>query len=459
MHKTYTKAKRGKRGLGRLYKRDKNGLEHKANSKAQGFFYLEYRINGKRIRELLTNSDGQRITNLRDAKAEQARIMAPYMAASSVENPKAVQSKINDAESELNALLDQANPPTSIEEAWEAYLASSERPDSGESTLKYYNAYWRRFKAWLDEFTEVKYLRDVTSKHAQDYASQLGKGFTPNTYNKHIGFLKLLFRVLEEPARISDNPLARIRKKTLETNPRRELTIAELKTILEQAEGDLQTLLYLGTFTGLRLGDCCTLRWNEVDLDRGLIRRVPNKTARKKRGPIVVGIPEALHEELAIQTSKPRQGYVVPRYAELYTYRNQSGRHTRQPDIAKEIQKHFHKCGIQTHKEGTGVKNSAGRAVIEVGFHSLRHTYVSLHAERGTPQAVVQAIVGHGNPAMTAHYTHIGEETARQTADSFTLLESPQKNRQTHKWIEEKLRSMTEKNWKAVRSELLKEAL
>ena len=52
----------------------------------------------------------------------------------------------------------------------------------------------------------------------------------------------------------------------------------------------------------------------------------------------------------------------------------------------------------------------------EVGFHSLRHTYVSLHAERGTPQAVVQAIGGHGTPSMTTHYTHIGEETARRVA-------------------------------------------
>ena len=45
----------------------------------------------------------------------------------------------------------------------------------------------------------------------------------------------------------------------------------------------------------------------------------------------------------------------------------------------------------RTKKEYTGK-----RAVVEVGFHSLRHTFVSLQAESGTPQTVVQAIVGHG---------------------------------------------------------------
>jgi len=93
--------------------------------------------------------------------------------------------------------------------------------------------------------------------------------------------------------------------------------------------------------------------------------------------------------------------------------------------------------------------------VVEVGFHSLRHTYVSLHAERGTPQAVVQAIVGHGNPAMTAHYTHIGEETARQVAGVITLNESEQKPGQVPAWIAEKLEGMTAKNWKQIKAELI----
>jgi hypothetical protein len=59
------------------------------------------------------------------------------------------------------------------------------------------------------------------------------------------------------------------------------------------------------------------------------------------------------------------------------------------------------------------VKHTGKRAVVEVGFHSLRHTFVSLCRESGAPLAVVEAIVGHASPAMTRHYTHIGEAAAR----------------------------------------------
>jgi hypothetical protein len=50
--------------------------------------------------------------------------------------------------------------------------------------------------------------------------------------------------------------------------------------------------------------------------------------------------------------------------------------------------------------------------VVEVGFHSLRHTFVSLCRESNVPLAVVESIVGHSNPAMTRHYTHVGELAA-----------------------------------------------
>ena len=40
----------------------------------------------------------------------------------------------------------------------------------------------------------------------------------------------------------------------------------------------------------------------------------------------------------------------------------------------------------------------------------------------GTPQAVIQANVGHSSPAMTAHYTHTSPEAARRVAGA---LEAP----------------------------------
>jgi len=44
-------------------------------------------------------------------------------------------------------------------------------------------------------------------------------------------------------------------------NSRRELTIEELRRVCNAATGELRTLLAIGTYTGLRLGDAATLRW------------------------------------------------------------------------------------------------------------------------------------------------------------------------------------------------------
>jgi len=462
-----SKKKRGARGQGRLYKK-KSGKEYSASSNVQGAFYFACTLSsGKRTNTKLLDPDGNPIFEKGKAEKARALFLAPISAGKTVDQLKAVTAKLADAETRHALAIEEANPPLTIANAWEAYSGSTERPDSGDRTLRGYAGHWKRFKDWLEGAdADALYLRDVTSKTAQDYAKALQRDkVSPNTYNKHISFMKLFYRVLEEPARMKENPFDRIRKKQLKTNVRRELSIAELKTVLEKAGGELQTLLYLGTFTGLRLGDCCTLKWGEVDLDRGLIKRVPNKTASRKQKPVVLGIPEALYAKLAGTPKSKRKGHVVPKYAKLYTYENREGVTVQRADITDEIQTIFEDCEIRTHKEGTGLikdpvtgkKESTGkRAVVEVGFHSLRHTYVSLHAERGTPQAVVQAIVGHGNPAMTAHYTHIGEETARQVAGVITLNEPARKGaRHVPPWIQELAKTMTVKNWKQIKAELL----
>ena len=55
---------------------------------------------------------------------------------------------------------------------------------------------------------------------------------------------------------------------------------------------------------------------------------------------------------------------------------------------------------------GEDAPETSRRAVVEVGFHSLRHSFVSLCAANRVPQVAIQDLVGHGSPAMTALYSH-----------------------------------------------------
>ncbi|QHI68760.1 tyrosine-type recombinase/integrase [Tichowtungia aerotolerans] len=472
------KKTRAARGTGRLYKRTKDGKEYPPTKKNPGVFWIQYTLNGKRIRRCLTGKDGKPITKLEEAEAERKRLTAPLRAGKQVEQLQALTAALTQAEGQQEQAAENAAPVLPIVKAWDAYLQSPDRPDSGTDTLIDYQGYWNAFARWLKENREdAQALRDISPEIAHDYAKSLsGNKTSPNTYNKHITFLKLLFRVLEKPACLAENPFAPIRRKKLKTNVRRELTIAELKEILSRATGDLQTLLYLGTFTGLRLGDCCTLKWGEIDLDRGLIRRVPNKIAHNENvKPVLIGIPAALYAKLSEAPQSRRKGYVLPRIAELYTSRGATGRPDKQPQLSREIQAHLTACNIQTLKEGTGkeayktalkkwetngkkgTKPSRKRAVVEVGFHSLRHSYVTLHAEAGTPQAMIQANVGHANPAMTAHYTHVGEEAARRAAGALTLnaLSAIPERTPLPPWAVEVAKKLNSKNWKQVRTALL----
>lgn len=92
--------------------------------------------------------------------------------------------------------------------------------------------------------------------------------------------------------------------------------------------------------------------------------------------------------------------------------------------LTDSIQEHFAICGVSPYKPGTGFEmkpdkdgkpkrtHTGKRAVVEVGFHSLRHSFVSMCRGANAPLSVVEAIVGHSNPAMTRHYTHTGEAAA-----------------------------------------------
>ena len=133
-------------------------------------------------------------------------------------------------------------------------------------------------------------------------------------------------------------------------------------------------------------------------------------------------------------------------------------------DLVRRIQEHFKASGITVHKPVAECKDKARqRPVVEVGFHSLRHTFVSLCRESNAPLAVVEAIVGHSNPAMTRHYTHVGELAAANavallpavTGDADAGTPKRRAPEDILRDVKVILKSMTTANWKAKKASLL----
>jgi len=417
-------------------------------------FYCSWRRDGKLITRALRDPNGQPITTIEAARKARDEFMRPFTASSETKVLEELSAKLQGRKAELATWEDQQHPPSSIRQAWSDYLASPNRPDSGDSTLRQYEFQWQAFADWMQEkHSDILTLRDVSKEIAEEYASSLNHGrFSPSTYNKHLNLLTLVFRVVKHKAKLTCNPWEEIQRKRMVTNSRRELTIDELRKVCQDATGELQVLLALGVYSGLRLGDCATLRWGEVDLQRGMIRRIPNKTARRNPKPVIVPIHPVLSKMLVATPLDKRGEYVLPEMAGNYLHSVCM--------VTDKVQSHFKKCGIKLHKPGTGAEGK--RAVIEVGFHSLRHTFVSLCRESNAPLAVVESIVGHSSPSMTRHYTHLGELAAGRAVALLPSVMSNEKASGLQTEPEnillkahELAKSMTTANWRTNRKKLL----
>ncbi len=88
----------------------------------------------------------------------------------------------------------------------------------------------------------------------------------------------------------------------------------------------------------------------------------------------------------------------MPELAELY--QASGGKY-----LSNRLKTVFKHAGIEVASSMDG----RSRKVTDFGFHSLRHTFVSMAARAGIRQEIVRAIVGHTNAAMTMHYTHTNE--------------------------------------------------
>lgn len=317
---------------------------------------------------------------------------------------------IGDVQSQI-AKIEEDEPSISIAHGWQAYISQLKKPDTGVNTLEIYRTQYEHFARWmLANNPDVKELRHVNDEHATAYANNLLKTVASSTFNKYVNVLALVWKVLKKAAKIKDNPwdADHITRRKFVNYRRREFTVEELGRIIEASSGEMRRLIALGIYCGLRLGDAACLQWSGVDMVKKTISLIPQKTARKQKR-VTLSIHKMLYMMLQETTPEKRRGYVMPTIADRYQNLPSA--------FSRDLSLLFKSAGIETVVKGEGKRNHAG-----CGYHSLRHTFVSLCASSGVSQSVVQALVGHGSPSMTEHYTHIAIETNRKAIDTLPSI-------------------------------------
>ena len=313
-------------------------------------------------------------------------------------------SEIEEAEAKAKAKAEEEKPALAVMEAFAAYRSCLSRPNrAGGDTLDRYEAQFGEFAKWLAvNHPEVKELRHVTQEIAEEFLKALLKRATANTYNKRIVLFRAMWKHLAKTARLTENPWMEITKQVVVNHTRRDLKEEEMDHILASLTGEMKLLFFLGIYTGLRLGDCCLLNWSNIDIAKKMMFVTPRKTM-KHGGFARIAIHPRLAEMLEEIPAERRDGYLLPEIANKYK---------RDPAaVSKRVQAVFEENGIQTQNEE---KSQSGRAQVDVGFHSLRHTNVSMQLNAGAPLAVVQSTVCHASPMMTRHYFHESEAALRR---------------------------------------------
>lgn len=302
--------------------------------------------------------------------------------------------RLQTAEERLKDAVGKTVEAATLGDMARLFRESARRPDCSEGQLARYCAALDRFAAFAGAGKPVEEIGDAD---AEAYSRHLAKALSPNTHNKNVNALDLAWRVCGAAAGVADgrNPWAAITRKRLDTHVRRVLTREETDRMLAEAKGELRTLVAVCLYTGLRMGDACRLKWEDVR--DGAVYVLTAKRGRMVAVPLLPKLAEVL-----AGVRGRRSGYVMPGMARRYGSDGAGA-----SNVSKDVTRLMARCGIET---SVAVGGRNGRMRPDAGAHSLRHTFVTRAIEAGVPPHVVQAVVGHSSAAMTEHYTHLSDK-------------------------------------------------
>jgi integrase len=290
----------------------------------------------------------------------------------------------------------------------------------GETSALSHNLYRiaiDRFLAFLDTNAD-RALDEITRAQIAAFRDAQLAAAAPATVNSYLKVVKMLFRAARRDGVLLEDPTESVKAAKQDTTfERRPFALGELRSVLAIADPEWQSLIKFGLYTGQRLGDLATLTWAQIDLEHGEIRLTARKTGKR----LLIPIAQPLREHLLSGAGgdDPRAP-VHPRSAALVaSSRGQVSALSNQFGellVAAGLRHQLREPG------GKGVGRSGRRTGIELSFHSLRHTAVSLLKDAGVPDAVAMALVGHESTAMSHRYTHVGKEALSRATQSLPVL-------------------------------------
>lgn len=302
-------------------------------------------------------------------------------------------------------------PDYTIKEWFAEWMSRQE--GLAESSVNAYKTFTNNFLEWLgpreNNSVETILPEDIRQYRQWLITGGLGRKASTNTVAGKIKGITSIFKAAMEQGLIDSNPCTGLKQLPPDKSlTRKPFTIEEVnKLILHAPDDEWRGVITLAAFTGLRMGDCLRLKWDDVFLEAGLIKTIPSKTKRSNKE---VKIPIHPTLKVYLESLKHQTGDVFPKLSQM----GLSGR----LGASTVFTKIMATAGVSRGKS----QNNGSKKNYERSFHSLRHTLISWLANSNVSPEVRMKIVGHSNEDIHALYTHIEDNTLTIAMGGIPLL-------------------------------------
>jgi integrase len=370
------------------------------------FWFACFRdVNGKQRRKSTKTTDRKKAMKI----AEQLEAVGQHKL-----SPKTVRDTLAELYREI---YNQEIPVATVRGFVEKWL-KAKTPEVSQATLAFYRKSTNKLLAFLGPAADLD-LASVTRTTLVEFRNDIAQKTSATTTNHDLKAIRSVFKDARRDGYIVEDPsefVETVRKTA--SDSRRPFTLKEIRSILDVADEEWQSMVLFGLYTGQRLADVASLTWDNVDLARNEIRFRTRKTLRR----IAIPIAKPLRARLDAMASSDQPG--APIHPKAFAIVSKHGGRT--ANLSNHFADLLAQAGLREkapHHKSKKKGRAARRATSEISFHSLRHSSVSLLKTAGIPEGVVMELVGHESRAMSQLYSHVGEEALQRAVAAFPALE------------------------------------